>query len=530
MTAFDLLLRGGTVIDGTGAAGRGADVAVMGDRVAAIGDLSAATAARVVDATGLIVAPGFIDAHSHADVAVFCPDDSSMSLAAAPLLQGVTTEVCGNCGMSPFPVLPTTSEATAELMCSILGDFSRVYDDLAAYRDDLSAAKPPTNLAPLIGHNTLRASVVGMADRPATEDELMAMERLVEQAMDQGAFGLSTGLIYSPSMFADTNELSRLAAVAGRYGRPYTTHMRSETDRVDIALAEVFEIARRGNVAVHVSHHKVAGRRNFGRSGQTLAMIDEQLRAGLDVTLDAYPYTAGSTMLFAALPPWVNAETIADRLELVKDATARERMRADLRAGLPGWENLMEASGWSGAVIVGAPSHPEVEGRSIAEIADGRDEVDTVCELLERDNGRVGMVVHMMEQADVDVILSSPASMVGSDGVAVPGKPHPRLTGTFPRVLGRLARDRGVLSLPDAVHRMTQKPALRFGLTDRGVLRVGAIADIAVFDAGSVLDIGTYDDPLRPPAGVRQVVVSGRLSIDGGVETGERVGAVLAAG
>lgn len=528
MAYFEVLLTGGTVLDGTGRPAFAADIGVSAGRIAAVGDLSGAVASTVLDVATKTVTPGLIDTHSHADVAVFAPEQQPFTPAVAPLLQGVTTEVCGNCGFSVFPV-PTAARTVVEpVVSAVIGSFAPTYESLDDYRTGMSQHRLPTNLAPLVGHGTLRCATVGLEDRPATDHEQIQMERLLEEGLEQGAFGLSSGLIYPPGLYADTAELRRLAAVCGRFERPYATHMRSETDAVLDGMLEALEITG-GRTSLHISHHKVAGRRNFGRSHETLALVDRQWERGIDISLDAYPYTAGSTTMLALLPPWANIGPVDARLDRLGETTARDRIRSAVGTGIPGWENLVAAAGWDGIVVAAAPLHPEMEGLSIAELADERDPVDMMCDILRLEHGAASVVVHMMDQRDVDAIITSPHAMIGSDGVPLPGRPHPRLTGTFARVLGRVSRDRQLLDSADAVRKMTSVPAQRFGLTGRGVIKEGAIADIAVFAMDEVIDTSTYENPWQAPRGVSHVLVGGVVCVAAGFDTGRRNGLVLEA-
>ncbi|MEP7105785.1 MAG: D-aminoacylase [Chloroflexota bacterium] len=528
--AFDLLIRTGTVYDGTGGPGRRADVGIRDDRIAEVGDLAQATAARELDATGLAVTPGFIDTHTHSDMACFLGAEH-VALKAATVRQGVTTEVCGNCGSTPFPML---EERRGELARSkaIFAAVEGPWHNLAEYRDAVRAHGLHANLAPLLGHGSLRAGVMGMDDRPPRDEELKSMIRLAEEAFEQGAFGISSGLIYAPGVYARTEELVAICRAVARHRRPYTTHMRNESDLVADSMREAMRIGGEGGVPVHISHHKVAGRRNWGRTTETLEMVRAARAAGSDVSLDVYPYTAGSTMLAATLPPWAldgGFDAMRDRL---RDRAVRERVVRDMESGLPGWENLSELAGWAGIAISSCPSHPDYEGRRVVELAEmaGRSPADLVFDLLVEDAQRTLMILHVMDDGDVRNVLGFEAAMVGSDGIPVPGKPHPRWAGTFPRVLGHYRRDVGLLDLAGWVRKATGLAADRFGLADRGYVEAGKIADLAVFDAATIADRATYEDPLLPPVGVHEVIVNGRAVVSGGELTGALPGRVLEAG
>lgn len=525
---FDLILQGGTVVDGTGAAARRADVGVLDGLVNAVGALPNAAATEILDVTGRVVAPGFIDVHSHSDLAVFLPKDQA-EVKLAGIRQGVTTEVCGNCGLTPFPRTPRFAAMVDRNVSGAFPAGSPTFDSLVEYREALDRMPLVSNLAPLLGHGSLRGAVMGFADRAPRADELRDLERLTEEAMDQGAFGLSSGLIYPPGVYASAEEITALARIAGRYGRPYTTHMRDESDRVTEALAEALQVGRDANVAVQVSHHKLGGQRNWGRSQQTLAMIEGARDEGVDVALDVYPYTAGSTMLRAILPPWANDGGVDLLLERLRDGSVRDRIARDFEFGLPGWQDFVRQAGWAGIVIASAPSHTELEGLSVAAIAaaTGQSAVEAVADLLVAEAAGVIVLIHLMDLPDVAAIDDHPLAMLGSDGIPLPGRQHPRLAGAFARGL-QVSRDRnGLGRLPDRIRRMTSLPASRFGVPDRGIVRAGLVADLVVFDSETVRSPATYADPLLRPTGVDHVVVGGAVVIRNGADAGPRVGRVL---
>ncbi|WP_323746781.1 N-acyl-D-amino-acid deacylase family protein [Catenulispora pinisilvae] len=466
-----------------------------------------------MDVSGLVVAPGFIDAHTHSDTAAIDGAEGRLDTAqvSASVVQGVTTEIAGNCGQSVFPG-----------RYSGLAALSRAHTTSAIGRVN--------HLASLIGHGTVRAAVVGLSARAASASEITRMAAVVDEALAGGAVGFSTGLIYTPGSYADTAEVTALARVAARHGKPYVTHLRNEMAGVEGALEEAIAIARNSGAALHVSHHKTAGKFAWGRTEVTLARLAGLRDAGMDVTCDVYPYTAGSTALGAMLPPWAHDGGPARLLERLRDAGQRDLLRKAIAEGVPGWENTVGNGGWDRIVVAGAPRHAGYQGRTIADLAGsaGVDALDLVAELLLDEDGDVTIISHSMREDDVRRVLAAPFAMVGSDGVPKPGLPHPRWAGSFARVLGHYAREVGLFGLPEAVRKMTGAPAARFGLPDRGVLRDGAHADLVVFDAARISDRATFAEPLLPPTGVRLVVVGGSVVVRDGVVTKARPGRVLA--
>jgi dihydroorotase/N-acyl-D-amino-acid deacylase len=357
------------------------------------------------------------------------------------------------------------------------------------------------------------------------------MKTLLHETLEQGAFGFSSGLIYAPGQYADTTELVELATVAAQFGRPYCTHMRGETDMVMQSVREALEIGKASGAPVHISHHKVAGRANWGRTHETLALIDETRRAGQDVTCDVYPYTAGSTILHAILPGWAQAGGMEAMLERLWDRVTRDRTTRELEEPGVSWENMVRAAGWDRITLATCPGHPEYEGKSITDLAEnqGKAPADMAFDLIMEERGAATMIVHHMHEDDVRRVIAYEGATIGSDGIPAPGKPHPRWAGTFARILGHYTRDEGLLTLTDAVHKMTGMAAARFGLRGRGRIAAGNAADVVVFDPTGIADLATYDDPLRAATGVRHVVVNGVPVVLDGALTGSKPGRVLRA-
>lgn len=503
---FDLVLEGGTVIDGTGSAGMRADVGVHGGRIVEVGDLSARSAVERVDVTGHVVAPGFIDAHTHSRGAIF-----DIPTADNFILQGVTTLVEGNDGSSPL-------------------DIGYWYDSLTAH----GGTAP--NFAMFVGHGSIRTEVLGRADRAPSADELARMRDLVEEAMADGALGLSTGLFYLPGSFATTEEAIELARVAGAHGGIYISHMRNEGDRVFESIEETIRIGREAGIPVQMTHHKIGAWRNFGRAPESIAMMAEARAEGVDITFDQYPYTASSTSLSAIIPRWAQE---GDRLpERLADPATRTRIVADMVE----WVEMRFASDPSKIQLVSCSFDEAMEGAfpsdmagiTLADILTARGsggEVATADLILEIDQaGGCGAIFHSFDEGDVQTLMQSEFGMIGSDGSLVHfgrASPHPRGYGTFPRVLGHYARDLGVISVEEAVRRMTSAPADRLGFVERGRIEPGMIADLVVFDPVTVIDRATFDDPHQYPVGIPHVFVAGEAVVSEGDVTGARPGVVL---
>jgi N-acyl-D-aspartate/D-glutamate deacylase len=522
---FDVIVEKGTVVDGTGRPAFEADVGIVADRILAIGDLRDAQSVERIGAVDHCVAPGFIDVHTHSDLAAFLPREHR-ELRLASLRQGVTTEICGNCGFSVFPTTTAHADDVDRYLQVVLGSNARGFQTLAEYRAAVNEHAPATNVGTLVGHGTLRAAVLGLERRPPTPEESRQLENALDEACDEGAVGLSSGLIYAPGVYAQTGELTALARVAAKYGRPYVTHLRDEADHVGDALEEALRIGVDSGAAVQISHHKTSGRKNFGRTRDTIPLLERARESGLDVMIDVYPYTAGSTTLTAVLPPWVSEGGIDQLLKRLKDPLSRARLRRDLARGLPGWQQLVGPGGWGDIVVATAPANPHYEGRAIDLLAGQRrcDELDFVCDLLLAEQGQVTIILHLMAEEDVERVIASPLSIIGSDGIPLPGEPHPRWAGTFVRVLGEYVRKRSLLTLEEAVRKMTHAAAERFGLTGRGVLTEGAFADVVVFDPETVADGATYEQPLTHPVGVSHVIVNGAISLRAGSPTDAHAG------
>ena len=523
----DLVLGGGTVLDGTGAPAVTADVAVSDGRIAAIGSIGPSGARRYVDVTGAVVCPGFVDLHSHADYTVFAGPEAVTQAA-----QGVTTLVTGNCGFSPFPVV---AEHAADLRShgGFLDDgLTWEWSTAGEYAEAVGRLPLGVNIAPQVGHSSLRIAVLGMEDRAPDDAELGRMRELARAAFADGVAGLSSGLIYAPASYAGPEELVGLAAEAARFRRLYSTHIRDEGDHLTEAIDEALEVGRRTGVRVEISHLKAVGPANWGRIAAAVEQLAAARREGVDVYADQYPYAAGSTTLTTRLPDWALEGGVSELLGRLADPAARDRIVAELEAD-PVWPFLAQR-----IVVADTPDGPfhRFLGQDLASIgaAIGETPARATLEVLRGQRGVVSIITHGMSEDDVAVALADPSVAVASDGWILhcpgDGKPHPRSFGTFVRVLGHYARDRGLLDLPTAVAKMTSLPASRLGWADRGVLRPGAVADLACFDPERVTDRSTFAEPWRLAGGVLHTLLRGRFVWEDGAATGAAAGQVVRTG
>jgi N-acyl-D-amino-acid deacylase len=516
---YDLLLVGGTVVDGTGAPGRAADVAVTGDRIAAIGDLEGRTARRTVNVSGLVVAPGFIDMLGHSEATILV-DPRGVS----KVTQGITTEVTGE-GVSIAPVNANTlrSDSAQYATWGLTVD----WHDLDGYFARLERSGSPINIATFVGATQVRKYVLGDAPRAPTPAELASMVALVDTAMRQGALGVSSALVYVPALYATTGELIALARVAGRYGGLYATHIRNEGPRIDRALEEAFRIGREAHVPVEVWHLKVAGRANWGRMPRILARFEQLRGAGVKVGANSYPYTASATGLAASIPAWAHEGGDEAMVRRLRDPAVRARIKRETGAG-----------GLSGVLVLGVLDSAlrRYEGRRITDIArdEGRDPYDVLFDILIADHAKTGAAYFSMSERDVRDAIATPWVGVGSDlGATAPDGPlqmrqvHPRAYGTFPRILGRYVRDERALTLEAAIRKMSGVAAERMGLAQRGLLKEGYFADITVFDPTTIADRATFEHPHQLSVGIRYVLVNGQFTMDDGRLTGERPGRPL---
>ncbi|HJR06497.1 MAG TPA: D-aminoacylase [Pyrinomonadaceae bacterium] len=529
---YDLLIVNGLIVDGTGRPAYRADVVVRGDRIEMITRARRLPRARrVIDAEGLVVAPGFIDMLGQSEQNLLI-DPRAMS----KVMQGVTTEVTGEGGS----IAPLNERLIKEDE-----DFYRRFNltvdwrTFTEYFRRVERQGMGLNLATFVGATQVRAYAMGYDNRAPTPAELAEMRRLVAQAMEEGALGLSTSLQYVPARFAKTDEIVELAKVAARYGGIYATHQRSEANALDSSLAEVFEIARRARIPAEIWHLKTAYKKNWGRMPEVLKRIEAARAEGLTVNADVYPYTAASTSLTACLPPWALEGGVEKMLARLRDAETRTRLKRDISTDSKDWENIYLGSGGASGVLIGSVVNRDLErlqGQRLSEIAaaEKKDALDALFDLILADRGQTSAIYFMMSEDDLRAALRSPFVSIctdsgarATDGPLAGSKSHPRGWGSYPRILSRYVRDEKLLTLEQAVHKMTGMSAARVGLRGRGVLRTGAFADITVFDPARVRDRATFEQPNQYAEGINYVIINGQLAVDNGARTNALAGRIL---
>jgi N-acyl-D-amino-acid deacylase len=525
--SFDLVIKNGTVLDGTGGPAWQGDLGIVGDTITAIDSIAPEQGNQVLDAAGLHVAPGFIDIHSHSDFTIFAYPG-----ADSRVRQGITTEVTGNCGSSAAPLQGVDVDTRRTDLSEDTGA-PVTWNGVASYFDTLEQLGLAINQAFLLGQGTLRRNVAGLEDRLLTFDELEAIVAALEQGMDEGAFGLSTGLEYTPGMFTPTDEIVALASVVAGRGGLYASHIRNEESALLAAVDEAIHIGRKSGVRVEISHFKAAGQANWGKQRAALNLVESARRDGIQVLADAYPYTAYSTSLTIFLPGWALAGGWPKLQQRMNDSAERARIRSELISQIG-----MNPGSFDRIVITGTRSETNraVVGMNLEQIAESWqvNAADAALRLILEEEGNVGMVGHGMSESNVEMVLSHPLVMIGSDGSSVAptgkaaeSKPHPRYYGTCARVLAHYCRERGVFDLPTAVKKMTSMPADQTGIGDRGRVARGKKADLVVFSAERVKDEATFADPHRFASGIKHVLVNGELVVDLGQPTGGRPGRVL---
>jgi N-acyl-D-aspartate/D-glutamate deacylase len=533
---YSILIQQGQIVTGAANPWFRGDIGIKDDRIAKIGHIKRKHADQVIDARKLIVCPGFIDVHSHSDFII-----SILPSTESTLMQGVTTLITGNCGFSLAPTTPETNVLLRKGLSPFIPPevhLEMPWRSFSTYLETESALDLAVNIGHLVGHGTIRIAVMGYENRDPNKQELQSMKRHAREAMQAGALGLSSGLIYPPGMFAQTPELIEIAHVVQEHGGIYASHIRGEGSTLLAALCEAIEIGKQTRIPVHIAHHKASGRTQWGQITQTLQLMETARAQGIDITCDQYPYTAGMTSMGTLLPPWTHEGGLSVLLNRLRSPDQRNRMKADMKEGIPGWENFVQDNEWSSIYVASVRSEKnrQWEGKNISEIAQAQagDEFTVLFNLLLEEEGEVTIILFFMDENDVQRVLMHPLQMIGSDswsvapeGILSRGKPHPRFYGTFPRVLGKYVREQNMLTLEDAIRRMTAFPATRFGLKDRGLIGEGRWADITIFNPKTIIDQATYEAPHKYPLGIEYVIVNGRLAVDHGKLTGARSGQVL---
>jgi len=528
---YDIVIRHGRVIDGTGHAAFNQDIAIRGDRIEEMGSLRNVRAKREIDAHGMIVAPGFIDMLGQSEQYLLI-DPRGMS----KVMMGVTTEITGE------------GESIAPLNDRILKeqeDFNRRYNltvdwrTLGQYFTRLEKQGSGLNLGTFVGATQVREYVIGYDDRPPTAAELDQMKQLVADAMKDGALGVSTSLQYVPARFAKTDEIVELAKVAHQFGGIYISHQRSEANAIDDSMKEVFEIARRANIPAEIWHFKTAYQKNWGRMPEMLRRIEDARKQGLKITADVYPYVAGSTSLSACLPPWALEGGTDKMVARLRDANTRQRLKSEISNDAKDWENIYLGSGGPGGILIGSVVNRELDnwqGKRLSEIAtaQNKEPLDALFDFIIADHGQTGAIFFMMQESDMQAALKSPLVSIctdsgarASDGPLAGSKSHPRGWGTYPRILGRYVRDQKLMPMELAIHKMTGLPAANVGLKQRGLIREGYFADITIFDPQTVIDRATFEEPNQYPVGINYVIVNGQLEVDNGKRTSVLAGRPL---
>jgi len=533
MSSGSLVIKNARVIDGTGNPWFKRDIEISEGKIKKLGFVNGNKEQKIIDANGMIVSPGFINLHSHTDISVLAYPNAESSVT-----QGITTAVCGNCGLSMAPVNLDNLDLLKKYLSPFLvkkSDYKWDWETLGEFYGSVEKQGLSINIAPLVGQGTIRLAVKGFDSSKVSKEEMIKMKMLLEQSVKDGAFGMSSGLIYPPGCYSSTEELIELCSVLKKYGLIYATHIRSESNRLMEAVREAIKIGEENNIAVEISHHKAAGKKNWGKVKESLKLMEQARSRGVEVNCDVYPYIAGSTTITSLLPGWALNGGVEKMLKRLKNREIRETIKKEIAENKIKGENWIKEAGWDGIFIGECPLKNKYEGRSLENILKEKNIFDNPFEglfdwLLEIE-GDATMVMFMMDENDVKTVISNHLSSIITDSsVTAPiagGKPHPRAYGTFPKVLGKYVREENLLTIENAIRKMTSLPATKIGLKKKGIIKEGFDADIVIFDPATIADKATYKDPHQYSEGINYVIVNGEIVVDNGKITGLKPGKIL---
>ncbi|PWL54661.1 D-aminoacylase [Clostridium cadaveris] len=522
------LIKNGLVVDGSGHKGFKADVLIDGDKIEKIGDICECSDMEIIDAKGLVVAPGFIDTHSHSDLQILV-DPKVMP----KVMQGITTEVLGQDGISMAPLPKEFVSPWRKNLAGLDGDTDNIdwnYETTENYLKMIENVKPGLNECYLVPHGNIRMEAMGLENRLPNEEDLEKMRQITRREMEAGAVGLSTGLIYMPCAYSESKEIIEMCKIVAEYDGIFVIHQRSEADTILDSMEEVIKIGRESGVKIHYSHFKVCGKKNWDKIDKVVELLEKAEAEGIKVSFDQYPYVAGSTMLGVILPPWVHDGGTNKVLERLADKELRRKMVYDIEHGIHGWDNFVEFAGLDQIFVtsVKTEKNKDAIGLSLTELGKlrGKDPYEATFDLLYEEENAVGMVDFYGTEEHVQLFMKRPEMNACTDGL-LGGKPHPRVFGAFPRILGKYVREDKALSLEEAVYKMTKKPATTFNMTGRGEIKEGNYADICIFNPETVIDKGTFTKPIQYPEGIEYVIINGKVTVENGKHTENRSGVVL---
>ncbi len=524
-----MLIKNATIIDGSGKPAYKSDLLIKDDKIDKIGEVGEVDVDRVIDAKGLVVAPGFIDTHSHSDLDVLLHPH-----VMPKIMQGITTEFLGQDGVSMAPLPGKYISDWRKNIAGLDGVSDEIdwnYETTDNYLKMIEKVGPGVNECYLVPHGNIRMEAMGLDNRQPNDEEIEKMKEITRREMEAGAFGLSTGLIYIPCAYSESKEIIEMCKVVAEYDGVFVIHQRSEADTIVDSMNEVIEIGRKSGVRVHWSHFKVAGKKNWDKIDTVLKQLEQAREEGIIVSFDQYPYVAGSTMMGAILPPWVHDGGTNKVIERLKDPEMRKKMRNDMENGIHGWDNFVDFAGFENIFVtsVVTEKNKDAVGLSITELAELRnlDPYTAAFDLLMEEENAVGMVDFYGKEEHVKLFMARPEMNACTDGLLAPGKPHPRLYGSFPRILGKYVREEKVMPLEEAVKKLTFKAAEAMNLKDRGLLKEGYYADITIFNPDTITDKGTFIDPIQSPEGIEYVIVNGKVAVEHGKHTDVLNGKVI---